>query len=319
MRRFLRFVALGIAGLVALAGVAFAVAAWVYRDIPVEVMERKYGHPASRYVEIDGVRMHYVDEGSGPPVLLLHAHYSSLRMWEPWARAMKSTHRVVRLDLPSHGLTRPDPSGDYSLARGVHLIERFVERLGLERFVIAGASLGGTHALHFTAKHPERIERLILANPGVLEGRDQRRRMDAPGAGLIFTLLEYVTPRSLAELILSSGFADRSKVPPALVDEWHEFWLMEDQREAEIARILQYRPGDVEAVVREVRVPVLLMWGEANPIAKFEQAAELRGMLVNAPSVQLVSYPGVGHMLTYEAPEQSARDALRYVSTPLSR
>lgn len=295
----------------------FAVAAWVYRDIPVAEMERKYGNPGSRYVDVDGVRMHYVDEGQGPPVLLLHAHYSSLRMWEPWAQAMKATHRVVRVDLTSHGLTRPDPTGDYSVQRGVQLLEKFTAAVGLERFALAGASLGGTHAIRYAAKHPEQVERLILLNPGALEGREQSKRADSAASRAVIRLLEWVTPRGLAELITTSGFADKSKVPPGLVDEWWEFWLMEGQRRAEIARVLQYRPGDIEQQVRSVRVPVLLMWGEANPIAKFAQAAEMQALLENSPGVKLISYPGVGHMATYEAPEATARDALAYLDQPL--
>jgi pimeloyl-ACP methyl ester carboxylesterase len=295
----------------------FAVAAWIYRDIPVERMERKYGNPGSKYVEIDGVRMHFVDEGQGPPVLLLHAHYSSLRMWEPWAQAMKGTHRVVRVDLTSHGLTRPDPTGDYSVQRGVQLLEKFTAAVGLERFALAGASLGGTHAIRYAAKHPGQVERLILLNPGALEGREASKRADSAAARAMMRSLVYVTPRSVAELIASSGFADKTRVPPALVDEWWEFWLMEGQRKAEIARMLQYRPGDIEQQVASLRVPVLLMWGEANPIAKFPQAAEMQALLRQAPSVRLISYPGVGHMATYEAPDATARDALAYLDTPL--
>lgn len=304
--------------LLAILVAAFAIAAWVYRDIPVAEMERRYGNPGSRYIDVDGVRMHYVDEGEGPPVLLLHAHYSSLRMWEPWAQVMKGTHRVVRVDLTSHGLTRPDPTGDYSVQRGVQLLERFTASVGLERFALAGASLGGTHAIRYAAKHPEQVERLILLNPGALEGREQSKRADSALARGAIRLLAYVTPRRIAEVVATSGFADPGKIPPGLVDEWWQFWLMEGQREAEIARVLQYRPGDIEQQIASVRVPVLLMWGEANPIARFPQAAEMQVLLKNAPSVRLISYPGVGHMATYEAPGATARDALAYLDTPLA-
>lgn len=313
----LRWIGRGVLGLIALVVIAFAIAAWVYRDIPVDTMVSKYGNPGSRYVEVDGVKIHYVDEGAGPAILLIHAHYSSLRMWEPWAQKMKATHRVVRLDMTSHGLTRPDPTGVYTVDRGLELIEGFTAAVGLDRFVLAGASLGGTHSLRYAAKHPEQVERLILLNPGALEGRAATKRTNSVVAQTLIPLLQYVTPRSLAELITSSGFADKSKIPPGLIDEWYEFWLMEGQRKAEIARVMQYQPGDIEAQIGLVKVPVLLMWGEANPIAHFEQAAELRKLLTGAPSVDLISYPGVGHMATYEAPEETARDALAWIDSPL--
>jgi pimeloyl-ACP methyl ester carboxylesterase len=117
--------------------------------------------------------------------------------------------------------------------------------------------------------------------------------------------------------ILASGYADKDRVPEQIVDEWHELWLREGQRPAEIARMRQYEPGDVEGVIGRLTVPVLLMWGEANPVAPIGQAAELRELLVNAPSVDLRTYPGVGHMATYEAPEATARDVAAWLAAPL--
>lgn len=312
-----RWILRGLIGLVVVLAGAFMIAAFVYRDIPAAQIERKYGSPASRYVDVDGVKMHYVDEGTGPAVLLIHAHYSSLRMWEPWAQRMKGTHRVVRLDMTSHGLTRPDPTGDYSIERGIELIEKFTAAVDLDRFVLAGASLGGTHSIRYAVRHPEQVERLILVNPGALEGRAATARMNSPLSRVLLPTLQYITPRKVAEVITSSGFADKSRIPPGLIDEWYEFWMMEGQRRAEIARVMQYKPGDIEEQIARVAVPVLLMWGEANPIAHFEQAAEMRELLRSAPSVQLISYPGVGHMATYEAPEDTARDALAWIDAPL--
>lgn len=312
-----RWILRGLIGLVVVLAGSFLIAAWIYRDIPVEEIERKYGNPGSRYIDIDGVKMHYVDEGSGPAVLLIHAHYSSLRMWEPWAERMKATHRVVRLDMTSHGLTRPDPTGDYSMERGIELIEKFTAAVKLDRFVLAGASLGGTHSIRYTVRHPEQVERLILVNPGALEGRAATERMNSPLSRVLLPALQYITPHKIAEVITSSGFADKTRIPPGLIDEWYEFWMMEGQRRAEIARVMQYKPDDIEEQIAKVSVPVLLMWGEDNPIAHFEQAAEMRKLLRSAPSVQLISYPGVGHMATYEAPDETARDALAWIDAPL--
>ncbi len=77
-------------------------------------LEAKYASPASRFIHIDGVRIHYRDEGSGPAILLLHANFSNLLGWDPWAEALKDHYRVVRFDFPAFGLTGPDPGGDYS-------------------------------------------------------------------------------------------------------------------------------------------------------------------------------------------------------------
>ncbi|MBT8441154.1 MAG: alpha/beta hydrolase, partial [Gammaproteobacteria bacterium] len=137
--------------------VGILIALWVYRDIPAEELEAKYASPESRFMNVDGVRIHYRDEGEGPGVLLLHANFGNLIGWDPWVEALKDSYRVVRMDFTSHGLTGPDPTDDYTLERTLALTEKFIDAVGFDRFSIGGTSIGGTIAIRYTAKHPERI------------------------------------------------------------------------------------------------------------------------------------------------------------------
>ena len=136
---------------------AVASASWHYRDIPASYLETKYGSTESQYKTIDGVRFHFRDEGlrGGPTIVLIHAHWASLIMWDAWAESLKDKYRVIRFDLAGHGLTGPDPSGDYTLERGVALIEEFLSELNVDQLGLVGTSVGGTHAIHFSVKNPE--------------------------------------------------------------------------------------------------------------------------------------------------------------------
>lgn len=299
-----RLVLRGLAVLGLAAGAALAVATWVYRDIPAAELEARYAGPTSRFITIDGVRMHYRDEGSGPVVLLFHANFSNLIDWDPWVEALKDRYRVVRVDLTSHGLTGPDPTGDYSLPRTLALVEGFVAALGIERATLGGTSLGGTVAIHYTARNPGRVERLILLSPGSLEGKE-RARGGLPKAAYVLT---WVLPRALPAGMLRSGFGDPARLPEELVDRWYDFWMREGQRKAQLDRLAQYQSGDIEGLVRSIRVPVLLLWGEANTTALFSQAGEFRELLRDAPSLTFISYPGVGHMAVEEAGPAIGRD-----------
>lgn len=297
--KWLRYLAYGLAGLAVLAVAAFLVAAWVYRDIPAEVLEAKYSNPSSKFLNVDGVRIHYRDEGSGPPLVLIHANFGSLLSWDDVVAQLKPDHRVLRFDMTGHGLTGPDPSGDYSLERTVALTEKFVDALGLEKFSIGGTSLGGTVAIHYAAAHPDRVEKLVLLSPGALEGRSmQRAGRSVPRAA---DILEYVTPRALAKFMLTSRFGDPGKVDDKLVDQWYDMWMREGQRAAILARLRSYSSADIGKATAAVRAPTLILWGEANPQAPVEQAGELKAMLGNAPSIDLITYAGVGHMAAEEA------------------
>ncbi len=295
-------------GLVALALTAFAVAAWVWRDIPAETLEARYASSASRFAEIDGARIHYRDEGSGPAVVLIHANFASLIGWDPWVEALRDRYRVVRFDMTSHGLSGADATGDYGLPRTVELMERLFDRLEVDRAAVVGTSLGGTVAMHYAVRNPQRVAGLVLISPGSLEpgvrGRQAPPPM-SPAAGLV----RWITPRALPEFMLKSGFGDPAKVTPELVDRWHDLWRLEGQRVAQLGRLRQYISGDIEGLIGQVRAPVLIQWGENNPQVHVELASELARLLTSAPSVETIIYPGVGHMAIQEAPRETSTDA----------
>ena len=315
--RFLRILGNILAVAVTIGIVGLVIALWLYRDIPAEVLEAKYTNEASRFINIDGIRMHFRDEGEGPAIVLIHANFASLLGWEPWVEALKDSYRVIRFDMTSHGLTGPDPAGDYTQERTLELVEKFIEAMGLKRFTVAGTSMGGTMAIQYTAAHPERIDKLILLSPGSLEGKERKAgpRGEVPDAAYV---LKYIMPRALPEFMLRSGFGDESKLTDELIDRWYDMWMREGQREAQLDRLKQYKSGDIEDVIRSLELPTLLLWGEANTTANFEQAAEFQHLLENVESLHFISYPGVGHMAVQEAGEEIGKDVRAYLDGTLT-
>lgn len=292
---------------------AMVVAFFRYRDIPAAELEARYAGPQSKFILIDGVRMHYRDEGTGPVVLLLHANFSNLLDWDPWVAALSDRYRVIRFDMTSHGLTGTDPTGDYSQARTLKLMEQFVDALRLDKMSLAGTSLGGTLAIHYAAKYPQRVERLILLSPGSLEGKERRARGGVPRVGYV---LKYFLPRALPRFMLRSGFGDPQQLPEPLVDRWYDLWMREGQREAQLDRLSQYKAGDIEGLIRSLRLPVLLLWGELNTTAVFSQSQTFRKLLADAPVVRFIAYPGLGHMALQEDGARLAQDVRAWLDSP---
>lgn len=310
--KVLRYLGYGLLVLIFLLAIGTGFAVWIYRDIPAEQLEAKYAGPASRFINIEGVRIHYRDEGEGSAVFLLHANFASLLGWDPWVDALQDSYRVVRMDMTSHGLTGPDPTGDYTTERTLEIVEKFIDAMEIDDFVIGGTSMGGTVAIHYTHKHPERVRKLILLSPGSLEGRDIKssRPGKVPDAAYV---LKYIMPRALPEFMLTGGFGDDSKLTDELIDRWYEMWRREGNREAQLDRLSQYKPGDIEDTIRSLTVPTLLMWGEENTTANFEQAAEFQELLENVEYLKFISYPGVGHMAVQEAGEATGRDVRAFL------
>jgi pimeloyl-ACP methyl ester carboxylesterase len=251
--------------------------------------------------------------------VLIHANYANLMMWEPWAAKLKDHYRVLRFDLTAHGLTGPDPTRDYSLRRTVQTFEGLLAKLNItDPITLGGISVGGTVAMHYAVLHPERVQRLILVNPGSLE-KDVRGRATPREVPRFGDLLTIVTPRWLAAGLLKSSFGDKSKVTDAMIEEWYRPWLREGNRRAMLDRLRQYVSGDVEGKIRSVSVPVLLLWGEKNRRVPVALAYEFQKLLVHAPSVQLEVLKGVGHMAVHEAPEQTASLVRDYLDRTVDR
>src|SRR6266545_7777412 len=149
----------------ALLGILVAgAAAMVRRDLPAAEVEARWATPPSRFVDVDGMRVHVREHGSGPALLLVHGSSSSLFAWEGWAAELSGAYRVISFDLPGHGLTGPHPSDRYSHADMADFVDHLATTLGLVRFSLAGNSMGGHVAALYALAHPERIEKLILVD-----------------------------------------------------------------------------------------------------------------------------------------------------------
>ena len=281
-------------------------------DKSVDEIEAKYLLSSSSFKNIDGVNIHYTDEGSGPAVLLLHANYANLIDWGPWVQKLMPDYRVIRLDIPGHGLTEADPSNDYSMPRTLALIEKLLLHLEINNLSIAGASLGGTIGIHFANQNPEKVDNLILVSPGALNPRIRGSNQPAH-LPKVFNLITQITQRTLVKGLLSGGFGDPENIDEELVTRWHELLLREGQRDAQMARMRQYVSGNIDQVINQVKSPVLIMWGKENRVVPVELAYEMENLLINSPAVEMIIYESGGHQLVQEFGEKTAIDAMEYL------
>ena len=281
-------------------------------DISKESIEAKYLLESSNFIEIDGVNIHFAIDGTGPDLLLLHANYANLIDWNPWVDQLKKHFRVIRIDIPGHGLTEADPSNDYSMQRTVFLLENFLNELEIDTLSIAGASLGGTTSLHYASQNPEKIDNLILVSPGALNPR-VRGRTEPVTLPKPFEIIAYITPKIITETLLKGGFGDPNNVTDQLIKRWHDLLLREGQRDAQIARVNQYVSGDIDQVLSEVRAPALIMWGKKNNVVPVDLAYEMKDMMKNSLRIEMIIYESGGHQLVQELGIQTGKDALEYL------
>lgn len=285
----------------------------VRADRSAAELTRTYGGPTSHFVMIDGVRVHYRDEGSGEPILLIHGTSSSLHTWDAWTRVMSTHRRVLRLDLPGFGLTGPAPDHIYTSRRYATLVGHFLDRMGVARADVAGNSLGGRVALEFTLAQPTRVRKLILVDAAGLSGHRPPpifRLVRTPGLGGI---VEYVTPRFMVERNVEQVYGDPSLITDALVDRYHALLLREGNRHALVERLTGPQDQELDARLREVHVPTLLLWGGRDVWIPLSFGRRFARGIVGS---ELHVYPNAGHVPMEESPTETVRDAEAFLARP---
>jgi pimeloyl-ACP methyl ester carboxylesterase len=295
--------------LVALVGTGF----WLYTpDKSRKVLEAKYNVLPADYVNAAGMRLRIRDTGprDGPAVIMLHGFGSSLETWDDWAALLSDRFRVIRYDLPGFGLTGPDPTGDYSDARGVAVLQALMDRLGIAKAAIIGNSMGGKLAWSFAAAHPDRVTKLVLvspdgfASPGFEYGKK-------PDIGLLVRLLPYTLPTMMLRASLVPAYADKGMLTDDLVTRYADMMRAPGVRAAIVARMQQYIPQDPEAQLHRIRAPTLLVWGGKDGMIPFANAQDyLRAI----PNSRLVAFPDLGHIPQEEAPARSLEPVRQFLA-----
>lgn len=301
MRSFGDWALKAIGILLMLAALGFAVSKAPDRSL--ESLVPRWAPPPSDFVELDGMLVHYRDQGpSGDPLplVLIHGTGASLHTWEGWATELAQTRRVISFDLPGFGLTGPNADGNYSDERYVAFVRQLLARLGVGRAIVGGNSLGGEIAWQLALADPARVAGLVLVDAG---GYDFVPEAIPIGFRIARTpvlreAMRWVLPRRAIEDSVISVYGDPGRVTTALVDRYYELSLREGNRVALMQRMDQMAPGPVERL-GEIKVPTLILWGGKDRLIpppwgeKFKQAI---------PGSRLVTFPALGHVPQEEDP-----------------
>lgn len=273
-------------------------------------MRAEYGGAPSQFLALDnGPDIHLRDEGprDAPVIVLLHGSNADLHAWQPWTERLRDDYRIIRFDQIGHGLTGPSLDGDYSSAAFVRSVDQVADKLGLEKFILGGNSMGGGVALAYAMAHPGRLNGLILVDAA---GAPVERKNGSGNIGFTIArmpvaswLMTKITPRFVIEQSLSQSVSNQAVVTPQAVDRYWKLLRYPGNRAATIARFGQARAPFAASDIQQVDVPTLIIWGEEDALIPFAAAG---WFAENLPASTSISYPRIGHLPMEEAPDKSA-------------
>jgi pimeloyl-ACP methyl ester carboxylesterase len=283
----------------------------------LEVHERMLGASAARgrHVELrSGRRVHVIEAGDGPPVVILHGSGTSSLSVLGVLEHVEGV-RAIAVDRPGFGLSDPVrvPRERFRDA-AVEFIDEIADALGLETFALAGNSMGGTWGLWYALARPERARRLVLLGSApLLPGTRPPallRMVTAPGVGDVLPRAVKPNAKRVVQMMSSMGEKDTIVRHPALIES-----LVAAGRDpvtsatnlAELRAVMTVigfrrsmfvQPDEL----RRLTVPTLVLWGDHDPVGGVD-VAEATARLV--PEARLEVLPE-GHALVLGDPERVA-------------
>ncbi len=305
LRKALRVAAFSLAGLFA----AFCVVPYlVPLPGPAPVAAETLASPGGRFATIDGTRTFVVEAGprDGPAVVLVHGFGGSTFSFRKNVAPLAAAgFHVATFDLRGFGLSDKSWGADYSHPAQAEFVVAAMKEMGIARATLVGHSLGGNIVAHVVERHPEVVEKVVFVAPVFFEGK-------APGAGR--WLLRFPPVRRWAQIVvrrklappgsgrtLRTGFGDPSLVTADVIEGYAAPRRMKDWELALLGMARDTSKSVLARPLAEIRIPVLIVWGDKDSWVPLAKGAPLRTEL---PRAGWFVVPGAGHLVLEERPAE---------------
>jgi pimeloyl-ACP methyl ester carboxylesterase len=289
----------------AIAG-ALAIAALVNRRLARNA--ESDNPPAGRFLEVDGVRLHYVERGSGPPLVLLHGNGSMIQDFDSSGLIdlAARNYRVIVIDRPGFGHSDRPRNVVWTPAAQAELINGALHRLGISHAVVLGHSWGASVAIALALKYPKLVDGLVLASgyyyptlrPDVLA-------LSAPAVPIVGDVLAYtlspIVGRVMWPLVMAKIFSPRP-VPAKFEGFPKEMALRPSQIRASAAESALMIPDAFyfRGQYADLKMPVVIVAGDEDKVVDIDTQSTRLHHDVSQSKFHRVR--GAGHMVHQSAP-----------------
>lgn len=263
--------------------------------------EREPPTPWSRWTEIDGTPVHYIDTAPGsdlPALLIVPGYLGSGATFGDFICLLQPRFRIVLPELPGFGYS-PPPPGPCSLEYMTEIVEGVVRQAGLERFSLVGSSMGSLIAVRLAVERPDQVTRLVLLSPFGAGGQaDVAARLDRldfllPAASVLAR--KPVVARQIRKQVRSPA-----ELTPEMIDCYARPFRTREGRRL-VVGITRNVIGDCTFDDRlpRVRQPVLVIAGTEDPLM---DSATLALLEARVPSCTILRLEGCRHLVYLDAP-----------------
>jgi haloalkane dehalogenase len=271
-----------------------------------------------RYVEQDGLRMHYVEEGSGDPVLLLHGEPTWAFLYRKMIPKLASVSRVVAPDYFGFGRSdKPTDAAVYSFDFHHRSIERLADELDLREATVVVQDWGGPIGLRLAVERPERVARLVILNTGIGAGRapsDEWLRF----RDFVRRVGTDLRPGQLVARSCEGGLEDDViagyDAPFPAPESKTGVLAFPELVPTELDHPSAAKMVEVRAGLERWEKPTLVLFSDSDPIFSTVAAEHMASRIPGAGPAEIVT--GAGHFLQEEKGEEIAARIVRFLIAP---
>ncbi|WP_067714107.1 alpha/beta fold hydrolase [Nocardia yamanashiensis] len=261
----------------------------------------------SRFIDIDGHTVHYVDEGSGPTLLLLHGNPTWSFLFRDVITTLRSDFRCIAMDYPGFGLSAPKPGYRFLPEEHADVVTGFVDALKLEKIGLVGQDWGGLIGMAVAQRRPGVFDRLILANTwawplnGILHFEAFSHAIGNPLSRFLVRRFNLVVNG-----FIPTGHRRRKPTQAEMTHYRHALGTPERRQASAMLpnRVLASRAffAEVEAALPDIAdLPTLIIWGDADIAFRPQERERLEATFTNHKTVII---EGAGTYVESDAPEE---------------
>jgi pimeloyl-ACP methyl ester carboxylesterase len=270
------------------------------RTIPKDVAKRELSCPASHFLNWRGAEIHYTDEGTGFPVLMIHGFGGAYTNFSKLAEIMKDDYRVIRIDLPGFGLSDfPKVKNDENYLQDYRDYLTFIlDTLHLDSVYVIGNSMGGAVTWAAAVEHPEKVKKIVLLDAAGYDSEKIANKL----AIFKFKSVRQIFGKGMPLMMSWQGIR-------------HAYFKDDQIKEENVIRNNKFinRQGNLEhmlnlamckqfpdsAVIAKVGCPTLIIWGKEDEVIPVEHADRFKRDIKNS---ELAIIDSCGHCPMMEEP-----------------
>lgn len=263
-----------------------------------------------QYIDVDGVNVHYYEEGYGTPVLFIHGIGQSMYTFRKNLKDFSACFRVIALDLLGHGGTDGNDSDllieDYS-----EFLLSFMNTLNIDNAHIFAFSTGGVIAMDFALAFPERVRKMILVSPGGI-GDTYPSVIKNAGKPILSDLQFTFFSKSMIRSALESAYFDKTLVSQDMLDNY--FYELSDPKNLDTAMqtVSQWDDSDVYENMHALACDIFIFWGECDEWHPLEMLEDFEDAI---EGVYAATVRNGGHMIHEEKAREINRKSIELLLT----